>query len=96
MTEDAKESEWFKTPGLTLSNGIVEIWVKFSERQPEKEIRYLCYCKDAFEHKLYVMDWYDGEFYDPFLNADDLNYDGGCNFPDYWAEINLPPYEEVR
>jgi len=65
-------------------------WIKFSERQPEKEGRYLCYD----DGDSYILEWMDGpifgsRFHDPYI--DDFN-SANCE-PEYWAEIN-PPQKE--
>lgn len=61
-------------------------WIKFSERQPEKEGYYLVYtAKPQFcgnEPSISVARWHD---------AEDTTF---CN-PDYWAEINPPGVVKV-
>jgi hypothetical protein len=68
-------------------------WIKFSERQPERDREYLCHYKSLHpEYACYIPGnyilWWDpiGKL---FYNLHD-----GCSkkakSPDYWAEINLP------
>lgn len=79
-----------KTPGYTINRtSTTSVWIKFSEEKPEKEGRYLCY-DSALDGKLYVMDWHDGEFFNPFEDHDRYCAYQGTDEPDYWAEIMLP------
>ena len=61
-------------------------WIKFSERQPEKEGDYICWPKSALEQSL-VCQWSLARsvFWDP---NDEETRD--IDPPEYWAEINPP------
>lgn len=62
-------------------------WIKFSERQPEKEGRYLFF-KGVL---IFLSYWKKGVW---FCNGDcEKSYIAN---PDYWAEINLPGKETAK
>ena len=64
-------------------------WIKFSERQPEREGQYLCLYTDRYARVL--SGYYSNQsFWDPNWSGDQMQP------PDYWAEINPPDKKDIR
>ncbi len=72
-------------------------WIKFSERQPEKEGHYLCWYNatkpeySCYLPRVYVLNWEPIE--KTFFNLEKDSETAKA--PDYWAEINPPEEKDI-